>query len=243
MGVDVDISGVQAYRAEPAGPPRGALIVIHEAWGLVPHIAEVADRFAAEGYLAVAPDLLSNAGITPEVGLELERMWNEPDEAKRTEYQPILREKLSAGFQPAFAAEAVGKLRRIVDSLDAEPGVDGRIGVLGFCFGGTYSFALAVADERVRVAVPFYGAPPALDELHRIRGSVLALYGELDPRLMDSLPEVRRAMAEGGVDFADHVYPGARHAFFNDSSPSVYHAEAAADAWRRTLAQLEAKLG
>jgi len=242
MGVSVDINGVSAYRAEPTVPPKGGLIVIHEIWGLVPHIQDVADRYAAAGYLAIAPDILSGAGITPEVGLELHELMNDPDEERRVAAQPMLREKFAASRQPGFAEEAIDRLRRIVDHLAEQPGIDGRIGVLGYCFGGHYSFELAIHDERVRAAVPYYGRPPELDEVGRLRGSVLALYGELDPPLMETLPELRAAMAAAGVDYADHVYPGARHAFFNDTGPA-YDAAASADAWERTLAHLEAHLG
>lgn len=242
MGVNVDVNGVTAYRAEPTVPPRGAVIVIHEIWGLVPHITDIADRFAAEGYLAIAPDVLSDAGIDPAAGLELHAMMIEPDEAKRIAYQPILREKFSSIQQPGFAAETIDRLRRVVDALAEEPGINGRIGVLGYCFGGHYSFELAVADDRIRAAIPYYGRPPELAGVPNIRCSVLALYGELDPPLMESLPELREAMAAAGVDYADHVYPGAQHAFFNDTSPVSYDAEASRDAWQRTLAHLEAHL-
>jgi len=235
MGVIVDLDGVTVYRAAPIVPPRGAVIVIHEIWGLVPHIRDVADRFAAEGWLTIAPDILSDAGITPEVGLELETLMRNPDEAIRTAAQPILRDKLSTSRSPEFAATAVAKLRRVVDALVAEPGVDGRIGVTGYCFGGHYSFELAVADDRVKAAVPYYGSPPPLDEVGRIACPVLALYGEIDPPLMESLPALRAAMVAAKVDFTDHVYPGAKHAFFNDTSASVYDPDSAADAWRRTL--------
>jgi len=240
MGVIVDLDGVTVYRAAPTVAPRGAVIVIHEIWGLVPHIRDVADRFAAEGYLAIAPDILSDAGITPEVGAELEALMRNSDEATRTAAQPMLREKLSASRSPEFAAEAVAKLMTVVDALAAEPGVDGRIGVTGYCFGGHYSFELAVADDRVKAAVPFYGSPPALDDVGRITCPVLALYGEIDPPLMESLPALRQAMTDAQIDFADHVYPGAKHAFFNDTSASVYDPDAAADAWARTLAFFDA---
>lgn len=242
MGEMVDLDGVAAYRAEPAGVPKGGLILIHEIWGLVPHITDVADRYAAEGYLVLAPDLLSVAGITPETGLELHRLQSEPDEAKRTAAQPVLREKLAAAREPEFAAGAVARLRKVVDALEAEPGVDGRIAVTGFCFGGTYSFALAAADNRVKAAVPFYGTAPAPDKIAQIACPILAMYGEIDPAIMEALPETRRLMAEAGVDFTAQVYEGAQHAFFNDTSPSRYDPDAAADAWSRALDFLGVRL-
>ena len=142
------------YRAEPVGELRGALIVIHEIWGLVDHIKRVADRYAAEGYLVIAPDILSRGGITPEVGLEIATLMAGAEE-DRTKAQPLMREKMAPVNVPEYAAWAVGALKSVVDYLEVQPEVDGRIGVLGFCFGGSYSFALAAADRRIRGAVPF----------------------------------------------------------------------------------------
>ena len=139
---------------------------------------------------------------------------------------------------PAFAAGAVRRLVSLVDALEAEPGVDGRIAVTGFCFGGTYSFALAAADPRVRAAAPFYGSAPAPEDIARIACPVLALYGQEDTRLIEALPAVTDAFAEAGKDFTAQVYPDTGHAFFNDTNPHSYNAADAADAWSRTNAFL-----
>jgi len=239
MGSMVMIDDLSAYRAEPTGTPKGGIVLIHEIWGLVDHIKNVADRYAAEGYLVIAPDILSGVGITPEAGLELMAIVTSPDEAKRLDAQPRLREAFAPIHQPAFAAYAVPALRSVVDVLAAEPGIDGRIAVTGFCFGGTYSFALAAADHRVRAAMPFYGQAPA--DLTTIGCPVLAFYGENDPPLITALPGVVEAAAAAGLDLTIQVYPGAGHAFFNDTS-RAYVPEAAADAWTRGLAFLEATL-
>lgn len=240
-------SELRAYRSDPPGTPaaapRGALIVIHEIWGLVDHIRNVADRFAAEGYLVVAPDILSNAGVTPEVGKELHDLAVSPNEAKRTAAQPLLREKLTAAREPEYGAWAVEQLRKVVDYLESQPGVDGRIAVTGFCFGGTYTFALASADARVKAAAPFYGAPPAEADIASIACPVHAFYGDQDQRLMDGLPGVRIAMTEAGVDFEATVYEGAQHAFFNDTNATTFDRDAAADAWRKLLEFLRNVLG
>ena len=233
----IDLDGLPAYRAAPAGAPRGGIILIHEIWGLVPHITGVADRFASEGYVVLAPDLLSGVGVTPKLGAELHTLMADPDEARRTAAQPLFREAMAPIRAPGFAAPAIVQLRKAVDALAAEPGVDGRIAVVGFCFGGTYSFALAAADDRVRAAVPYYGTAPAPDRIADIACPVLAIYGAHDPALMDALPGVRAEMAAAGVDFTDHVYPDAAHAFFNDTG-SRYRPDDAADAWARTLAFL-----
>jgi carboxymethylenebutenolidase len=234
---------LEAYVAEPAGTPRGGLILIHEIWGLVDHITKVADRLAAEGYLVVAPDILSHAGISPDVGEELLRLRQSADPDEQSRLQPMMREKMAPLQSPDYAAWAAGALRRVVDHLAEQPGVEGRIGVLGFCFGGSYSFALAAADPRIRVAVPFYGHPPEQSTLADIAGPVLAFYGENDTALMERLPELTDQMKAAGVDFEAKVYENAGHAFFNDSNPRTYVAEAAADAWRRTLDKLGQNLG
>jgi len=243
MGSMTSMNGVEVYRAEPAGDSRGAIIVIEEIWGLVDHIKDIADRWAAEGYLAVAPDLLSHGGITPEVGEELSLATKSPDEAVRTAMQPKLREKLAPVREPAYGEWATAELVKLVDALVEEPGIDGRIGVTGYCFGGTYSYALAAADDRVRAAVPFYGTAPDAARIARIGCPVLALYGVNDPPLMAKLPEVREAMAAAGIDFADVVYEDAGHAFFNDTNSIAYRPDAAADAWARTTAFIAEHVG
>lgn len=230
------------YLARPVGRPRGALIVIHEIWGLVDHIKSIADRFAGEGYLVLAPDLLSQVGIQPAIGLELHAIRMSDDESVRTAGQPRLREAFSVMRAPEFGAWAVGALKNCVDFLEHQPEIDGHIGVLGFCFGGSYSFALAAADSRVKVAVPFYGAPPEIADVPKIGARVLALYGRNDPSIMDSLPAVADAMAAASIDFTSHIYEQTGHAFFNDTSPSAYNAEAAADAWAKANAFLTAHI-
>ena len=237
--IQIPGSQLQAYRADPpvaaAATPKGALIVIHEIWGLVDHIKNVADRFAAEGYLVVAPDILSKSGVTPKAGQELHDLATSSDEATRTAAQPLLREKLTAAHDPAYGEWAVSQLGKVVDYLDSQPGIDGRIGVTGFCFGGSYTFALSAADPRVKAAAPFYGSPPAESDFAGIACPVHAFYGDRDQRLIDGLPGVTAAMAEAGVNFEATVYEGAQHAFFNDTNATSFDQAAAEDAWRRVL--------
>jgi carboxymethylenebutenolidase len=241
MGRMVDIRGVDAYRAEPIGSLRGGLIVIEEIWGLVPHITSVADRFAAEGYLVLAPELLGDV-IGTANGQELMEARDDPDESRRNAAQPILRELFSTIHDPDFATGAVARLTKVVDALEAEPGIDGRIAVLGFCFGGTFSYALAAADPRVRAAVPFYGTAPAAEDIARIACPVHAFYGQHDERLITALPAVQRAFADAGKVLTITVYDDAGHAFFNDTNPHAYNAADAADAWRRANGFLAAHL-
>jgi carboxymethylenebutenolidase len=240
--IELDGGGPSAFVAEPAGTVRGGVVVIHEIWGLVDHIKDVADRLARQGYVVVAPDLLSGIGISPEVGQELHRIRAVGSAEEQTKFQPMLREKLAPMQSPEFAQSAISALRRTVDHLAGRSDVDDRIGVLGFCFGGSYSFALAAADSRIRVAVPFYGEPPQLADVARIACPVLAFYGERDTRLTGGLPKVIQAMSEAGVDFTWEIYPGVGHAFFNDINPYTYDPGVATDAWTRTLAFLDRSL-
>lgn len=237
-----DQSTFEAYVAEPAGDPVGGLVLIHEIWGLVAHIRDVADRYAAEGFVVVAPDILSRGGVSPEIGEELFAVRNDPDEEARVAAQPRLRELFSAAFSPELADWAVPALGSAVDWLEDRPGVRGRIAVSGFCFGGSYAFLLAARDDRVRAAVPFYGAPPPPADIARIHVPVLAFYGQDDPRLIDALPALKDDMTRAGVDFEAVVYPDAGHAFFNDTGPA-YRAAESRDAWRRTLEFLRARVG
>lgn len=233
QGTAIDFDDFTAYISRPEGVPVGGLVLIHEIWGLVDHIKDIADRFAGVGYLVIAPDILSRSGITPQVGAELERLRHSGTEEERTRIQPLLREKSAPARDPEYAAWAVGALRKVVDWLDAQPGVDGRIAATGFCFGGSYTFALAGADARVRVAAPFYGAAPETLDPGAIRAVVRGFYGRNDPRIVDALPEVEQRLRAADVDFEATIYEDAGHAFFNDTNPIAYRADAAADAWRR----------
>lgn len=246
MGRMIEIEGAESVPgylvAPPSGvEPRGGLVVIHEAWGLVDHIKDVADRFAAEGWVVLAPDLLSRVGVRPTLADELQSALFDPDPAVRAEAQPRLREAMSPVRSPEFGAQTVAALKAVVDTLARQPGVERRIGVVGFCFGGTYAFALAAEDPRITAAVPFYGAPPEGTALAGIHAPVLAFYGETDERLTAPLPEVTAALLDAGVDFEAQVYPGVGHAFFNDTNRYTYDAGAAGDAWHRTLDFLAGK--
>jgi carboxymethylenebutenolidase len=226
-----------AYQSYPAGDIRGSLIVIHEIWGLVDHIKDVADRFAAEGYLVLAPDLLAVSGLDTEVIGQLGADLADP--AKRAQAQPRLREATA----PLRAPEAAGRIRSALqaafDHLDSTPEGNGRTGVVGYCFGGTYSFVLAATEPRLRAAVPYYGSADLDDAaLKRISCPVLAFYGEQDTRLIEGLPELRQRLDDAGADFQVQINPQAGHAFFNDTNPAVHNRAAAEDAWRRTLAFL-----
>lgn len=214
---------------------KGGIVVIHEIWGLVDQIRSVADRFALEGWVAAAPDVLSRAGMQPDLGEELLAIMAGDDAEAKNEVQPRMREAASPMRSPEYGAWAVGALSKVVDHLDEIAGCHGHLAVTGFCFGGSYSFALAAADPRIRAAVPFYGSPPDSAELATITAPVLAFYGDEDERLITTLPDVTLALQDAGVDFEPVVFEGTGHAFFNDQNPHAYNPGYADAAWTRTL--------
>lgn len=227
---------LSAYVVRPDGPVRGGLVLIHEVWGLVGHTRDVADRFAREGYVVVAPDLLADQGITEENTAGIGEAIAGPDEAARNEAQPKLRALLAPLRNPEFGALTTQRVRACFDVLYDDADVAGRVGIIGFCFGGTYSFSLAVHEPRLLACVPFYGHASFSDEeLARIKAPVLAFYGQDDDPLVAALPALEAAMDVAGVDFMPKVYPGAGHAFFNDSNRFAYRPGPADDAWDLTL--------
>jgi len=204
-------STADGYLADGGGP---GVLVLQEWWGLVPHIKEVADRFAAEGFTALAPDLYHGQSST------------EPDGAG----------KLMMGLNLATAAK---DLSGAVDVLQQRSGKTG-IGVVGYCMGG--GLALVAACQRpdaVKAAAPYYGVipwPTAQPDWSALAATVVGEYAEHDdfasPAAAAALQEQLRGL---GKDATLHVHAGTQHAFFNDSRPDVYDAAASATAWARTL--------
>lgn len=216
--------GVNAsgYLSTPKeGDKFPAVIVIHENRGLNDHIRDVARRFAAEGFVALAPDLLSRKGGTGSMA--------SPDKA---------REALSS----LPAEDAIADLKAGLEYLDHHPRVNsGRLGSVGFCWGGARSFMLATESERLRAAVVFYGSAPPPEELAQVSCPVLGLYGETDERITSHVPVVAETMKQNGKRFEYKIYAGAGHAFFNDTGER-YNPDAAKDAWKRTLQFLQENL-
>jgi carboxymethylenebutenolidase len=144
---------------------------------------------------------------------------------------------------PGFGEQTLAKVEQCYEYLAQQEAVEDRIGVTGFCFGGTYSFSLAVHESRLKAAVPFYGhADFPVEELKQVRCPILAFYGEHDERLMAELPGLKAKMKAAAVDFTAEVYEGCGHAFFNDTNRFTYNAATAKDAWQKTLNFLGAKL-
>ena len=234
--IELSSEGAQfpVYVVQPEGEIKGGLIVIHEVWGLTDHIKSIADRFAAEGYLVVAPELLGETGMTQELAGQLQNELFDPE--RRNQAQPKIRELMAPIQAPGFAEKTTKRVQVCFDYLTEQSGVDGRIGVSGFCFGGTYSFGLAVVEPKLKAAVPFYGhADYSVEQLRAITCPILAFYGENDERLMASLPELKSNMEAAGVDFTAQVYKDCGHAFFNDTNRFAYNETAAHDAWAKAL--------
>jgi carboxymethylenebutenolidase len=242
MGEMIELSagGKQfpGYVARPDGEVKGALIVIHEVWGLVNQIKGLADRFAAEGYVALAPEFLGEMGITEKLAGELQSELFDPK--RRNQAQPKLRELMAPIHAPGFGEATLAGVQECFSYLENQEGVNGRIGVIGFCFGGSYSFSLAVHQPKLKAAIPFYGhADFSVEELKHISCPILAFYGQNDERLMTQLPELKTKMQQAAVDFRSLVYPDCGHAFFNETNPFAYNKAAADDAWEKTLRFIE----
>jgi carboxymethylenebutenolidase len=159
------------------------------------------------------------------------------DPATRDEAQKKIRAAWAPLNVPEFGKETVGRTRFCFDYLAHLKNVDaGRISVIGFCFGGTYAFSLAVNEPKLHSTVAFYGhAPESEEELAKIKCSVLAFYGEQDENLIKDLPALQEKMDRLEKDFESVVYPNCGHAFFNDTNPHTYNKTAAEDAWLKLL--------
>ena len=245
---------VDAYLARPGagGARRPAIVVVHEIWGLVPHIEDVARRFADRGYVALAPDLYtgelreamapSNIRVgmlflrqaPPEVQRDPAKMGKLLEERTPEERKALgaLMRVMSPEQRRAFGSDLVAATRYLRDRPDVDPD---RIGSVGFCMGGGLSGLLAVLDPMLRACGFFYGENAPLDRVSEIRAPVLGLYGGTDARITTTVPELEVAMQRAGRPFEYRIYPPAGHAFFNDGRKETYHADAAADAWQRVL--------
>jgi carboxymethylenebutenolidase len=210
------------YVATPRGGPaqRAAVIVIHENRGLNPHIQDMTRRVAVAGYTAVGVDLLAAQGGTP------------PDEDKARDM-----------FAKVDRAAALADLVAVVDWVAARPDATGKIGAIGFCWGGGISNALATVSPRVAATTTYYGVAPPTAEVAKIRTKLLLHYAGNDARVNATLPEYEGALKASGVDYRIYVYEGVEHAFNNDTSGARYNEAAAKLAWSRTLEFFKATLG
>lgn len=220
--IRADGGPVPAYVSLPPSGSGPGVVVIQEWWGLVPHIRDVADRLAAEGFVAIAPDLYRGA------------QTSEPDEAGKL----VMEMRLD---------QAARDMGGAVDALLAMPETTGSgVGVIGFCVGGGLALYLASLEPEVAAAVCYYGFPrPGLEwDLSTVKGAVLGHFAEDDdfaPR--ELADQMEQELRDAGVGVTFHHYPGTAHAFFNDDRPEVHDAEAADLSWRRTLDFLRGTLG
>jgi carboxymethylenebutenolidase len=246
------------YLAKPerVEEPLPAVLVLQEIWGVDEHIRDVADRFAAAGYSAFAPDLLAVNGKRPEP-LTDERIaayksfmeslppgvWH--DEAARKEAMSKLPQKQSeeisetAGQVFGGMSRMAGYIEQVVESArymrnDCPASKGRKVGSVGYCLGGGLSAQLAGNDPLLAGAVIYYGSAPKPEVIEKIGCPVLGFYGGQDARITNQVPEFAEAMKSAGNRFESHVYEGAQHAFFNDTRRS-YSAAAARDAFARTL--------
>ncbi len=208
---------LHGFLARPdTAQPRPAIVVIQEWWGLNDHIKEIAQRFAREGYVALAPDLYSRAG---------HQVTKDPQEAAK------LMESLKS-------QDTLKELNATVTQyLKSQPFVDAwKIGVVGFCMGGTFSLMLAAHNSDVKAAVAFYGQIPPTDSLKYLVAPVLYIHGGADMWILKREAErLAQGLKQFGRPGEVHIYPDCPHAFFNDTRPEVYRPTEAQDAWQRTL--------
>jgi len=217
----IDIKGTKVYLALPAsGDKWPAVLVIHENRGLNPHIKDVTRRLAAEGFLAAGADFLSVAGGTPS------------DEDKA-------REMIGALDKPATEATA----RDIVAALRARPDSNGKVGAVGFCWGGGLVNRLAVTDPTLDAGVAYYGMQPDAKDVGAIKAPLLLHYAGLDERINAGIPAYEAALKAESKTYELHVYDGVNHAFNNDTNTARYDKKAADLAWSRTVEFLHKSLG
>lgn len=204
---------MKGYLARPANAsgPLPAVVVIHENRGLNPYIEDVVRRLALEGYLAFAPDALAVVGGYPGDEDKAREMFARLDPGKRTE-------------DMVAAAEF----------LKAPPESNGKLGVIGFCYGGGVAGILAVRMPDLAAAVPFYGAQPPASEVAAIKAPLQIHYAGLDDRINAGWPAFEKALKDNGKTYEMHMYDDVHHGFHNDTTPR-YDEKAASLAWRRSL--------
>ena len=212
---------ITAYQARPAADGvYPAILVCHENRGLNPHIEDVARRFAKEGYVALALDLLAREGGTAT--------------HDRDEVPGLLT---NAGADRHVADFVAG-----FDYLQGLDYVDGeRIGLTGYCFGGGITWRVATALPELKAAVPFYGPAPDLEQVPNINAAVLGVYAEQDERINAGIESLEQALMDAGITHQINIYPGVNHAFHNDTGER-YVEEQATQAWQDTLAWFEEHL-
>ncbi len=211
---------MRGYFARPAvvNHKLPGVVVIHENRGLNPYIEDVARRLATAGFIAFAPDALWPLGGYPGNDDDGRAMQRERDRAEMVE-------------------DFVAAVRFLQDHPDAT----GDVGAVGFCFGGSMALAMAIRVPELGAAVAFYGRHPDAEQAASIKAPLLLHHGELDERVNASWPNFEKALQSNGIEYENHFYADANHGFHNDTTPR-YDADAAALAWKRTIAHFEQHL-
>ena len=216
------VGPVNAYVAKPANSAAAlpGILVIHENRGLNAHIEDVARRAALAGYVAVAPDGLSYAGGAPED-------------------QEAARDKFRASDRETITADVVKGVAYLKSSNDC----NGKVGAVGFCYGGGVALQCAVADPASDASVLFYGRALSAEQVAQVRIPLMLNYAGDDARVNASIPDFRAALDEHEVAYSLHMYPGTGHGFHNDTSQARYNEAAAKLAWQRMLRFFDHYLG
>ena len=221
-GADTTMKG---YLARPAAAGKyPAVVVIHENRGLNPHIEDVARRVALAGFVALAPDALSAAGGTP------------------TDDRNVGPDQMRELFGKLDATVTRNNFVKAVEYLKTRPDSTGKVGCVGFCWGGAMSNQLAIYAPDLKSAVPFYGRQPDAADVPKIKAALQLHYGGLDERVNAGIPAYEEALKKAGVAYELFTYDGAQHAFHNDTAPTRYNEAAAKLAWERTITFLKQKL-
>lgn len=211
---------MRAYMARPKGQAKlPAVIVIHQNTGLNAHIEDVTRRIALEGFLALAPDALSQVGGTP----------SDPNAAIK-----LIGQLDGKATTNNFMAAA--------KYLKTHAQSTGKIGVVGFCWGGALANQVAVNSPDVAAVVPYYGPQPTSQDAAKIKAPLLLHYAALDEGVNKGIPAYEEALKKASVDYKLYMYEGAKHAFNDDTRADRYHKEAAELAWKRTISFLKEKL-
>ena len=224
ISYDAPKGKISAYLARPkAKGKRPAVIVIHENRGLNPHIEDVARRLAVDGFVALAPDLLSLFGGTP------------PDEDKARD--------LHAQNQPAGREGMIAAAVAAIPIMQTHAESTGKVGATGFCFGGGVVNRMATDNTNLLAAVPYYGTQPPADKVPAIKAALLLQYAENDDNINKGIAAYEAALKANSKKYTLHQYPGTQHAFNNDTGAARYNKPAADLAWSRTLAFFKETLG
>ncbi len=208
------VTGLKGYLVTPkAAGPHGSVVVIHENRGLNPHIKDVTRRVAVEGFAALGVDCLSPLGGTPD------------DSDKAGE--------LFATLKPD---DALADVRAAFAALKARAGGNGKVGAVGFCWGGGMVNNLAVVEPTLAAGVAYYGRQPSADKVPAIKAALLLHYAGLDQGIDAGIPDYEAALKKDGKTYEIFVYPNTNHGFNNDTTEARYNKEAADLAWGRTVA-------